>query len=306
MRCSMIAMLSLALLSVGACVGDEGEPSQEVRSAAKSVEFEPAKLPQAALASTPVVAAPELPQPPSAAPAAVPEQWQAWVSSEVARVQSEAPEWFEHVMTVAPKRTRSGFLRLVGPELEDPNAAPVLLHRYLSANESVEIKAAVVAALVRTNGSYAKVLADLLTSEPDPLVRVGMVASLRRVPGPEALAAIEVALADVDPQVRTAAANMAGRHPDGASLAAPLIDALDDLPDVQLAAARSLGYLKVATATTALTDLLASPDAEVRLSSLQAIDRIDPSYAAGLSQLAVLVADADPTVARAAQTIAAR
>jgi HEAT repeat protein len=126
------------------------------------------------------------------------------------------------------------------------------------------------------------------------------------VPGADALAALEIALADVDPQVRVAAAIMAGRHPEGASLAGPLIEALDDVPEVQLAASRSLGYLHVESATAALTGLLASGDADVRVSSLQAIDRIDPAYAEGLSQLAALVADADPTDARAAQKIAAR
>ncbi|HLT38733.1 MAG TPA: HEAT repeat domain-containing protein, partial [Enhygromyxa sp.] len=180
------------------------------------------------------------------------------------------------------------------------------LHRYLTADESPEVKAAVVAALTRTRGDYARVLAELLTTEPDALVRVGMVSSLRRVPGPDAIAAIEVALADADPQVRETAANIAGRHPEGASLAAPLIDALDDLPAIQLAAARSLGYLRVPSATAALTGLLASADADLRLASLQAIDRIDPELAEGLSQLATLTADPDPKVARAAQKIAAR
>jgi hypothetical protein len=299
----MFTLFSLALL-VG-CVGDEVEPNTRERSA--TVEFEPAKLPETK--STPIVAAPDLPTPPTTAPAAMPEQWQAWVDAEVTRIQVEAPEWFDHVMTVAPKRTRSGFLRLVGPELEDPSAAPVLLHRYLTAGESPEIEAAVLAALVRTHGaygSYAKVLVDLLPTEPDPLVRIGMVSSLRRVSGPDALAAIEIALADADPQVRVTAATIAGRHPEGAALADSLIEVLDDLPTVQLAAARSLGYLRVGSATAGLTGLLASSDADVRLSSLQAIDRIDPAYAEGLSQLAALVADADPKVARAAQKIANR
>lgn len=304
MRSSMITtVFSLALLSIG-CDADEAQLN--TRSAA-AVEVAPTQLSAKATASAPIVAAPELPQPPSSAPAAIPEQWQAWLSNEVARVQTEAPEWFDHVMTVEPKRTRSGFLRLVGPELEDPSAAPVLLHRYRTAGERPEVKAAVVAALVRTNGAYAPVLADLLTAEPDPLVRVGMISSLRRVPGAHALAAIEVGLADSDPLVRVTAANMAGRHPDGATLGAALIDALDDgVADVQIAAGQSLGYLRVQSATDALAGLLASPHAEVRLSSLQAIDRIDPAYAKGLSQLGALTADADPTVARAANKIAAR
>jgi hypothetical protein len=303
MRTSMIIpMFSLALFA-SACVNDEGgEAPTHERSA--QVEFEPANLPD--VKPTPTVAAPELPSPPSTVPAAMPEQWQAWVEAEVARVQNEAPEWFDHVMTVQPKRTRSGYLRLVGPELEDVNAVPVLLHRYLTAGDSPEVKSAVVAALFRTQGSYAKVIAELVAAEPDPLVRVGMISSLRRVSGPDALAAIEVGLGDADAHVRVTAATVAGRHPDGANLADALIEVLDDVPDVQIAAARSLGYLHVESAAPALTQLLASQNADVRVSSLQAIDRIDPAYAEGLSQLAALVDDADPTVARAAQKIASR
>jgi HEAT repeat protein len=315
---TLIPMFALALLA-SACINEDGEAPNHERSA--QVQFEPAKLPESAARGrladvNPTVATPELPSPPTTTPAAMPEQWQAWVDTEVARVQNEAPAWFDHMMTVQPKRTRSGFLRLVGPELEDPNAVPVLLHRYLTAGESPDVKAAVVAALFRTQGDlssrpghradYAKVIADLVANEPDALVRVGMVSSLRRVPGPDALAAIEVALADADVQVRVTAATVAGRHPEGATIAAALVDVLDDVPDVQIAAARSLGYLHVESASPALTQLLASSNADVRLSSLQAIDRIDPAYAEGLSQLAALVDDADPTVARAAQKIASR
>lgn len=295
-------LLSLALLASFGCV-EESEPSTELRSGEiEASSIEPAKM----APSSRTVVASDLPTPPSSAPAAIPEAWQAWLDAEVARTQAEAPQWFDHVMTVAPKRTRSGYWRLVGPELEDPSVTPVLLHRYLTGGESPEVRAAIVAALVQLEGSYAKLLGELLGNEPDALVRVGMVSTLRRVPGPDALATLELALVDADPQVRVAAATVAGRHPEGASLAAPLIDALDDVPAVALAASRSLGYLRVASASGALTELLASPDPDLRLASLQAIDRIDPSYAEGLSQLATLVGDADPKVARAAQRIAAR
>ncbi|MFO7567933.1 MAG: HEAT repeat domain-containing protein [Enhygromyxa sp.] len=295
-------LLSLGLLASFGCV-DEAEPNPTNTRAA---EFEAKPLPEAARAPVASVAAPELPSPPSSAPAPVPEAWQAWLDAELTRVQAEAPQWFDHVMTVAPKRARSGSWRLVGPELEDPNVTPVLLHRYQSGGESPEVRAAVVAALVGLEGAHAKVVGDLLTAEPDALVRVGLLSSLRRVPGPEALAALELALADADLQVRVSAAVIAGRHPEGASLAAPLIDALDDEPELALAASRSLGYLRVAPATGALAGLLANPDPDLRLASLQAIDRIDPGHAEGLAELATLVADTDPKVARAAQKIAAR
>src|SRR5690606_29997635 len=129
------------------------------------------QLSDAATQAQAPVEVPAAATPPSAAPSPAPQQWQAWVDAEVVRVQAEAPAWFEQIMSAEPKRTRSGFLRLVGPEFEDPNAAPVLLHRYLSAGERPEVQAAVVAALGRTKSNdYAKVIAELLPQEPDALV----------------------------------------------------------------------------------------------------------------------------------------
>lgn len=303
---TLTTLLSIALLSTGC---DDGESSTTLRASPGTTpdgELEAKPLPAAAQTPVPLLAAPELPSPPSGAPTMIADAWQVWLDGEVVRIQAEAPQWFEHVMTVAPKRARSGAWRLVGPELENQNVTAVLLHRYQTGGESPEVRAAVVAALVPLEGAYAKAIGELLVGEPEALVRIGLVSSLRRASGPEALTALELALTDAEPQVRVTAATIAGRHPQGASLAAPLIDALGDLPEVAVAASRSLGYLKVASATAALTEQLASSDPGLRLASLQAIDRIDPSHAKALSQLSTLLADADPKVARAAQRIASR
>lgn len=308
-------VLTAGLLSSAACDSGEdpvsSERSAELAKSERQTKFKPAPLSEAASTPAPAVEAPTIAAPPSTLPkpliSSAPQQWQAWVDAELVRVQTEAPRWFAQVMSAEPKRTRSGFLRLVGPALEDPNAAPVLLHRYLSADERPEVQAAVIAALLRTRSdAYTKVIGELLTTEPNALVRIGMLTSLTRKPGADALAALELGLGDADPQVRLTAINLIASHPDGASLAAPMIAALDDVPKVQLAAARSLGYLHADAATDALTGLLTSTHAAVRLASLQAIDRIDPEHAEGLTQLSVLVDDDDPKVARAAAKIAKR
>jgi hypothetical protein len=299
---SLVFMSSIALPIMGC--DDGAEPTTQERSA-ESVDSV-ASNPTPSAPSTPaLIEAPELPSPPSHAPAQVPaDSFQPWLDAEVTRIQVEAPAWVERLMTVEPKLARSGTLRLVGPEFEDPNAAPVLLHRYQTAGEAPAVRAAVIAALALTQADYAGAIGQLLATETDATVRVAMVTTLRRASGPAAVAALELAFADVDPQVRMNAAITAGRHVDGASLATALIAALGDSADVQLAAARSIGYLKIESAAPALTALLASADAELRLASLQAIDRIDPEYAEGLTQLDALTTDADPKVARAAQTIA--
>jgi hypothetical protein len=311
---TLAILLTAGLLPIAACDTDDAQSSERSApapdpapaSAGPKVEFAPAQLSSAATTSAPAVEAPTLPSPPSAAPAPAAGPWQGWVDAEVTRTQAEAPAWFQHVMTAQPKLTRAKSLRLVGPEFEDQSAAPVLLHRYLTANEDPQVRAAVVEALVRTRGAYAAAIVDLLEAESDPLVRVHLVSSLQRVAGSDALAALELGLVDADPQVRIAAAYTAGSHPDGASLAAPMLALLDqvDQVEVQLAAARTLGYLHVDTASKPLTRLLTSTDAELRLASLQAIERIDPVYAKGLGELSVLLGDADARVARAAQKIA--
>lgn len=306
-RITLTAAFALASLGLSACDPDGGD-SEELRAAEElpKTEYAPAQLSEKATtpAPAPEIAAP--PQPPADPPAPAPAKWQAWVDAEVSRIESQSPEWFAHVMSVEPQATRSGFLRLVGPELEDPNAAPVLLHRYLEGGDDPEAKAAVVAALGRSGGDYAPALVDLLASEPDATVRVGMVSALRRAEGPAAVEALAIALADPDAEVRLSAAINAGRHEQGAQLAEPLTTALaDPEPRVQAKAARTIGILKI-EAFEPLKSLLTSEDAEVRLRALQAIDRIDPDYAAGLSLLDELSADSDATVARAAQRIAAR
>jgi hypothetical protein len=316
MRTSILPLTLAAVFTLAACTGESDDPIVSERAAEPPGEDAPAEAVTPAEALEPArmfempasaIVAPELPSPPSppsAGSSIAAQGWQAWLDAEVARIQAEAPEWFDHVMTLEPKRARSRVMRLVGPALEDPSAAPVLLHRFQTANEPPATKAAVVAALAFTNGSYAAALVDLLQVEPEPLVRVGMIGALQRLGGPEVLAAFELALGDPDAEVRTAAANAIGRHADGASLAAPLIAALDDVGDVQVAAARSLGYLHIEAAIEALSKQLSNADAGVRLSSLQAIDRIDPTRARDLAP--PLVDDADPVVAHAAQSITAR
>jgi hypothetical protein len=314
-------LMSLALLAP-AC--DSGEPAQTRAAALESApEPEPAPAPAPAPATeyTPAPLSeaatqpassidPFIPaDPPTRAAAVIAEQpWQTWLAAEAEQLAAEAPEWFAQIMSATPTRTRAGFLRMVGPHLESPHAAPVLLHRYQTAGETPEVQAAVIDALARTNGEYAPAIAELLGSETDAGVRVAMMGSLQRAAGASAIAGLAAGLSDPDEQVRIAAASAIAHHPEGAQLGAALTEALatDSSLEVQRTAARGLGYLGVATASATLASKLDSPDAKLRLAALQAIDRVDPSYAAALPQLSVLVSDHDAKVARAATSIAAR
>lgn len=249
---------------------------------------------------------PELPSPPGD-PSEPGDDWRAWVDTELARATAEAPEWTARVLALVPTQARSGVLRLVDPALEHPAAAALLLHRLTAATEPAEHRPALAAALARTKGPYLAPLVELLAGEADPEVRAALVRCLRRNEGPQVIEALALALADTDPRVRQAAASEVGRATQGAALADPLAQLLTDADaEVRLSTARSLGYLGATAAMPGLTAALASDDARLRLAALQALDRIDPSYARGLAQLDALAADPDAKVAAAAQRIQSR
>ncbi len=320
MRTSITTLITCLALGAGlslttACDPDRSSDADDdvlraVEAApAAAPEFDPAPLSEQATRATPAidVDAPAALTPPTADPAIPGAQWRVWVDSEVARVSAETPEWFAHLMNAEPQRTRSGFLRFVGPAFQSPSATPVLLHRYTTSGEAPAVRAAVVAALARTGGDYTGPLTELMADEPEALVRVGMVAALQRADGPEALAALALALDDGDPDVRVTAAFSIGRRADGGDLAQALTKHLGDSDArVQAAAARALGFVKADGATGALSELLTHRDAGVRLRALQAIDRIDPQALSELGTLEALTTDADEKVAHAAQKIAGR
>ena len=112
-------------------------------------------------------------------------------------------------------------------------------------------------------------------------------------------------LVDPLPVVRRAAAELAGWAPEAgrdSSVEAPLSAALsDDDAGVRAAASRAFGLLGGSGRFEALRPGLADDDAEVRLQSLRALERLDRARAAGLSEVAGLAADdSDPRVVRAA------
>lgn len=245
----------------------------------------------------------EVPAAPASQPAAFAGDWQAQLGAEVSRIQGEAPDWFDALMSAEAKPSRAGMLRFVAPEFQDPNAAVVLLHRYVNGDDAAPVKAALVDALQRTKGDYALPVSELF-ADAEPVVRVAMVNSMRRAEGEHAFATLAQGLADADVGVRIAAADTLAMHKSGATLGDELIAALGDSElRVQAAAAKAIGYLEVGSASD-LAPLLGSEDADVRLRALQAMERVEPGAAVGMTQFATLLEDADPTVARAAKRIA--
>ncbi len=241
------------------------------------------------------------------------EGWQADVEAERARVEQERPEFYAQIMAVEPVMARNRMPRLRVPEIADPDAAPILLHRVMQGEGAPETRAALAEALQVTRGNYGPAAVGLLASEETAEVRIGLAIAIQRADHASALAGIELALEDDDARVRAMAALSAARLvnteklADDHPLTAKLIHVLDDDDwDVRRQSAWSLGVHESKAAQAKLTQLLDDHNAMVRLTALRSLDRIDAQYVQALPQLGLLAADEDAKVSRLATKIASR
>lgn len=226
--------------------------------------------------------------------------WRASVDDAVAQLRTRDPKLADALYAMEPRSTRAGTARFTGPLVRNPVAAAVFLDRLTSPEgASPEVRAALVEALPRTTGPFGPAVIDLLAGETDASVRVAMVASLRTADASSALAGLEVGLADADASVRLIAARTVARRADGVQLEEELLAAAGD-PElgVKSEAIRTLGVLEIASAKNLITAELAAADADLRLSAVRALTRIDPAFAA--ERVQALVTDGDPRVAKAA------
>ncbi|MEZ4385662.1 MAG: HEAT repeat domain-containing protein [Nannocystaceae bacterium] len=213
-----------------------------------------------------------------------------------------------HLEALAPATTRAGHLRFTDPLLGDAVATEVLAARLAAAATLAQERHALAEALHRTGGAWSAAILTQLAVEADPEVRVILVGTLAKAPTADALAGLRLGLDDGDPRVRRAACELAGWAPEaGAAEAERLVAALgDDEAMIRAAAARSLGLLGDAGRFAAVAPGLQDSDAEVRLQSLRALERLDRSRAAGLPEVAALARSGrDPRVQRAAAKLRA-
>lgn len=295
-------LLLLCSLAPVACAGgvDHPDPSPEPGDGLRS-----SSAPDPAADPTSDAAALAGPTAKTATQTVAVKDWRPWMEAEVQRLREDRPETVDALMTLEARPTRAGLLRLTGPLVRDPEAAPILLHRLLSRGEPAPVRAAIVEALPRTGGDFSAALAELMALETAPEVREVICASLYRAQAPYALDGLALGVADVSPRVRAEALRSLGRRTDAHDLSTTIIEALADPdPVVQLEAARTLGNLRVEAAFVPLQAQLQSSSAPVRLHSLRAMSRIDPEATRALSQLQALRSDPDAKVARLAERLA--
>jgi HEAT repeat protein len=182
------------------------------------------------------------------------------------------------------------------PTLDDPRALPLLLGA--AGHASARTRAAAVRALGNTVASAPVV--DVLTAaldDPDPWARYYACQSLGKLGVRAALSRVEARLLDGAGQVRMAAVEALARIP-GAEAASALtrLAAMPD-PEIVRAAIVGIGERGDPSLRPIIAQALTSPDAAIRLVATSSLARF-PGAEPELEQ--VVVADADPSVRRAA------
>lgn len=212
----------------------------------------------------------------------------------------------EFLRTLEPVSTRAGHLRFTASEVATPEATEIFAARLAALTVPQGQRLALAEVLHRSGGDWSAASLVQLGIEEDPQVRVILVGTLGKAPTEAALKGLVRGLADSAPQVRRAACELAGVAALAGgddSVQASLLAALtDDDAAVRGAAARAQGLLGQSTSFSAVMPGLGDDDAEVRLQSLRALERIDRARAAALPEVAALAADAEDARVRRVAT----
>jgi len=210
-------------------------------------------------------------------PEPTPVAWTVRTVLAIAELQAQDPALYQKLLTIKPNRWVGSELFFAQPEIADPRAAPVLLKRLLNGDDSVLTRLAVVDALPSTGGDWQQGAAALVAVDAYPRVRKKLVEVMRYVSWPHNVDGLRLAFTDEKAPVRVAAARATGFARDGAGLYNELMNGtFDDDWDMRAACVQALGQLHATAARDRLIGMLADEQAEVRLQTMMALDRIDP------------------------------
>ncbi len=233
--------------------------------------------------------------------------WRVRQQSEVILGWRHRRALFAEVSAAAPVLDRAGRPIFAQAQFRDPAARPAVVERLLHGGESPKLRAALASALIGLRADWDQLNTRLLRDEAMPDVREALVWSMRRAAAAPAGQGIALGLGDDVPSVRAEACRSVGWRSDGADYADQLLKAVRDADaGVRAMAARALGWREVGAAFGPLLPLLSDPSADVRLHSLRALSRIDESATVKLPNLAELLSDPDPRVARVAARLLGR
>jgi len=214
------------------------------------------------------------------------------------------PELFEAIHSALPVQARSGRQDFRDEAFSRADSRAAVVERLLHAADAPSVRAGVALHLVGKGEGWGRLAVHILAEEGSAEVRVALLWMLRHASEEPAMDGAHLGMLDGDAVVRAQACRTAGFHDAGAVLVPELLRALDD-DDGQVRgdAARSLGWLRAEDAADALVPGLSDPVADVRLHTLRAISRLDPSGTSLVPWLISLVDDPDSRVARLARRL---
>ncbi len=233
------------------------------------------------------------PDPVAITPATPPVPWTTRLALEVHNFKTAEPTRAKHLQELQPDHTNvANELVFTQPELREPAAAAVLLHRLLHASESRQVRRALVDALPLTGGAWQEGAAAMIALEGDPVIRRNLVMLMRHAGPPHGLEGLRLGFKDEDPSINIAAARAAGFSPSGLQLGPELYSAsLSADPELRVAAIQAIGMLKLPQAPQVLQKALGDEDREVRLQALLAYEQLDPVGVLWLPELETLARD---------------
>ena len=230
------------------------------------------------------------------------DQWEIRQQAAVIDLWRRAPERAQHSWLAEPGLTRLGTPRFAGELWRGPDAAPLLLERYLHADEVAENRAALIAALRHTEGDWSQALSELFIHESDAYVREVMTDVSRHADPHYAWTVIEAAAHDDEPDIRSAALRSIASRTDGQTGRQIVEQGLRDGDStVRSSAARTAGVLELQGVWTDLRNLLTDQNPDVRLNALRALSRINEANASILPEIDTLREDPESRVRRLAE-----
>ena len=231
--------------------------------------------------------------------------WEVRLQAQVVQIWRRDPDRAKLCWSSKPGITRNGMPRFAGEPWRGPEAASLLLERFIQGSDDTETRAALIAGLQHTDGDWSEAVVSLLETEPESRIREVMADVLRHADAGVVWEGLTHAAADPEAEVRAAAMRSIGSRADGADGTALLLTALsDENPQVRGMAAKSTGWLKIEQSYEVVRPLITDENPDVRLHALRAIRRIDEPRTAKLSELQQLQEDSSDKVRRLAEGIA--
>ncbi|MFK7926675.1 MAG: HEAT repeat domain-containing protein [Myxococcota bacterium] len=214
------------------------------------------------------------------------------VADAAAEVRANHPQDAARIDAIQPALDRSGAARFVGMEADHRFAS---LHLQQALDDGLDLNVRQAHARFAAQAGLDADLMNHAIGVAPASVRSALYSGMLRTDLKDASRFLAEALSDEDLSVREAAISVLGRRPDARNFGAALAQATsDEAVSVRKMAVRALGWHGLTAQKPAVIALLTDVSADVRVASLRALRRLDPTAAS--AQASRMANDVDPRV----------